>query len=609
MSVEIALALAGLGLAALIALRGVRRTIAVGLLIACGCTIFVWARVRERRGESPSTSSAQGPTRHRGAYAGSEACRACHPGEHATFMSSFHRSMTERANVTAVRAPLPARASVGDGADWALRASDDGQGVVAARGGEAPVRVRITTGSHHYQAYWRDGARPGELALLPFVYLMNEQRFVPRSAVFLTPDDAPPNALAWNASCIQCHSVAGAPRRDERGERFETEIAELGIACEACHGPSAEHVARERDPAVRYLGARGPARGLPLQPAKIEAERSTGVCAQCHSLSFPRDEAAFWDHGVTSAAPDRPWDTRILLTYEGLADPRGPRVDAPRESLFWRDGTIRIGGREANGLTLSACFTRGTGERKIACTSCHSMHAYASADDQLARGKDEGGDAACTSCHEARTFATGTHTHHAETSSGARCVACHMPKTTFALLGAIRSHRIERPSVALAEAGGRIPVCNQCHLDKSTAWTSDRLATWYGQPRTIRDDDGVPAAVRWLLSGDAAMRALASAWAGSPAAQAASGRDWLAPLLAERLDDSYAAVRFVAARSLRTLPGFGALDYDYVAPPAVRAAAKAAALARASSARRLVSPALVVTLTSQRDDRAITIAE
>ncbi|MFO0670593.1 MAG: hypothetical protein U0235_13340 [Polyangiaceae bacterium] len=67
--------------------------------------------------------------------------------------------MTERANVTAVRAPLPARASVGDGARLALRASDDGQSVVAAHGGEPPARVRITTGSHHYQAYWRDGAR------------------------------------------------------------------------------------------------------------------------------------------------------------------------------------------------------------------------------------------------------------------------------------------------------------------------------------------------------------------------------------------------------------------------------------------------------------------
>ena len=40
--------------------------------------------------------------------------------------------------------------------------------------------------------------------------------------------------------------------------------------------------------------------------------------------------------------------------------------------------------------------------------------------------------------------------------------------------------------------------------------------------------------------------------------------------LAELLDDPYSAVRFVAHRSLRTLPGFGNYDYDFLAPPAER---------------------------------------
>ena len=57
-------------------------------------------------------------------------------------------------------------------------------------------------------------------------------------------------------------------------------------------------------------------------------------------------------------------------------------------------------------------------------------------------------------------------------------------------------------------------------------------------------------------------------------AQEASGTEWMAPFLAPLLDDPYDAVRFVASRSLRALPGFGALEYDFVAPVPVRNAAQ-----------------------------------
>ena len=38
----------------------------------------------------------------------------------------------------------------------------------------------------------------------------------------------------------------------------------------------------------------------------------------------------------------------------------------------------------------------------------------------------------------------------------------------------------------------------------------------------------------------------------------------MAPFLVELLDDNYSAVRHTAIRSLRTLPGFADLAYDYV---------------------------------------------
>ena len=49
-------------------------------------------------------------------------------------------------------------------------------------------------------------------------------------------------------------------------------------------------------------------------------------------------------------------------------------------------------------------------------------------------------------------------------------------------------------------------------------------------------------------------------------AQHVSGTDWMAPHLATLLDDPYDAVRFIAGRSLRKLPGFSNFPYDFVAP-------------------------------------------
>ena len=104
------------------------------------------------------------------------------------------------------------------------------------------------------------------------------------------------------------------------------------------------------------------------------------------------------------------------------------------------------------------------------------------------------------------------------------------------------------------------------------SWTGEALARWYGQapPELGSDERSIAASLVWLLRGDAGQRAIAAQAMGWNAAQAASGTDWMAPHLATLLDDPYDAVRFIAERSLRTLPGFRDLPYDFVAPQSVR---------------------------------------
>jgi hypothetical protein len=133
-----------------------------------------------------------------------------------------------------------------------------------------------------------------------------------------------------------------------------------------------------------------------------------------------------------------------------------------------------------------------------------------------------------------------------------------MPYTTYGLLKTIRSHQVSSPSVQATLDTGRPNACNLCHLDKTLAWTAEYLDKWYGvTPPPLGDDEhSVAASLVWLLKGDAGQRAIVAQSMGWAAAQQASGTGWLTPYLALMARDSYDAVRYIAARSQRTLPPF-----------------------------------------------------
>jgi hypothetical protein len=612
-------------------------------------------------------------------YASSGACRSCHPAQYQSWHQSYHRSMTEPANGDTVRAPWQGAigwrgrsytlSRRGD-EFWATLPDPDRAAALARQGagpdaaGDVERRVVMTTGSHHYQGYWVEGARGNELWQLPIVYHFESQRFIARHDAFLHPDDDPPYFARWNSNCIQCHSVAGEPRHDLRSDRFDSRVVELGIACEACHGPGAAHAARERDPLVRLRqrgsdGADGGARDI-VNPRRLDAERASEICGQCHSYFVPRDPDGWWTSGFSKRY--RPGDdldaSRRLLEYRPGSPEQDPELDAHLESVFYPDGTVRVGGREWNGLRESACFTRGRGDHQLACTTCHRMH-DGSRDDQLIlvpnravppwpgpprpspaqREPAEPGtnghearqardDVLCKGCHTDYGVA---HSRHPEGSSGNECLACHMPRTTYALFKAIRSHRISKPSLD-PTTGAALNACNLCHQNRSLEWTSARLADWSpAAARTVR----LPAATSdasasWsalavaALSGDAAARVIAAHELGDAAARSVSGRGWQAQLLVEMLDDPYAAVRFVAQRSLRTFPGFADFAFDFDAPHALRveqqAEGRRRAAANASPGERQAEPlpldergviprAIIERLIGARDQRPIRIAE
>ena len=228
---------------------------------------------------------------------------------------------------------------------------------------------------------------------------------------------------------------------------------------------------------------------------------------------------------------------------------------------WWDDGTVLAGGREFTAMSVSGCYTRG----KISCLSCHTMHGEDPV-DQLSAGMRD--NQACTQCHSETQYTSqiSQHTFHSAESTGSSCMNCHMPHTTYALLGAIRNHGIEVPSVQSSIQYGVPNACNLCHLDTTLEWTQNRMAEWYGTDKHSLSDAqrSVSASLLWLLTGDAAQRVITAWHFGWEPARKTSGEDWLAPFQARLLEDPYGVVRYVAYDGLKRLPKFEDFRYDFL---------------------------------------------
>jgi hypothetical protein len=535
-------------------------------------------------------------------YTSSQACRACHPDQYASWHDSYHRTMTQAASPESVLAPFDGRV-VEMGHRYRLERRGDEFFAVSDDPGwqqaEVPEprderKIVLVSGFHHHQIYWYESGHGRQLGRLPFFYRIEEQRFAPFQAVFLAKDlplEFSGDAI-WNSACIRCHATSPRPGFGDF-TAMDTKVAEFGISCESCHGPGEEHVRRNRDPLRRYLmhfGDEGD--DSIVNPRRLSGPRATSVCGFCHSAHVFRDVETAREFSERGPA-FRPGDDLEEFWHVVRADePPTPIVEAnlardPNwlDDRFWPDGMVNVVGREYNAVRASPCFRGG----EFSCLSCHDMHPPADdprprkewAADQLAVGME--GNEACLGCHAELRQGLEAHTHHAPESAGSGCYDCHMPHTSWGLLKAARSHQIDSPNAATALSTGRINACNLCHMDQTLAWTAEKLEAWYGMPAPELTDPAqreVAEGLLHALRGDAAERAIAAWNMRREPVHEVAGSEWMLPVLAQLLLDPYEAVRHAASGSIRALPGFADHEFDYLAPETVRRAVAEQLLAR-----------------------------
>lgn len=553
------------------------RFVALAALVAA--PLCVWLALA--LGHDPVLEQATRPLIHRhDDYVGSAECATCHPDQHASWARTYHRTMTQRAGPESVVGAF-------DGQEVSMfggkaRPYRDGERfyMQVPGVGDAPyvAEVALTVGSRRYQQYFEKIERAGGACFrrLPLLWHIGAQRWMHLNGVFLAPDDDDwgKHASIWNENCIFCHNTGARPgivslaTRGERDQRaYDSHVGELGIACEACHGAGGAHARKHRDPLARYVAY---ARGTDdiVHPEKLDHEASSALCGQCHGqrLPFPNERIEAWlQTGPTYRPGNRLADhvTPVTRDTPSLAADQ-PHLFSDR---FWGDGTARLTAYEMQGLTQSPCYERGT----MACSSCHTMHG---GDPKGMIEPDLRGDRACLQCHQAIAKDVAAHTKHEASSSGSRCLDCHMPKMVYGILSIHRSHRVEVPDPRRDGEAGRPHACTMCHVDQTLAWSAAAMNRMWGGATAkyeapARRPDGagldVPDALASLLAGDAVQRAVYADALGRPglAHAPAAGAELRIALIAT-LFDAYPSIRWLTWHSLRRL--------EAEAPPAMQRA-------------------------------------
>jgi predicted CXXCH cytochrome family protein len=517
-------------------------------------------------------------------YLSSKNCVACHADHYDSWARTYHSRMTQEAREGSVQGDFErnnAFTYLGVDARMEKRDGRFSMTLTFADGRTQIYPIERTIGSRRIEQYVT--RQNGQYIRLPLAYDLVNRRWMSLNGSFFYPDTDNffQHQSAWDANCVFCHNVKAQPNMDS-ARRFNTEVAELGIACGACHGPAAAHAEEAVSPVTRTLWhwSKDTEKQI-VQPMKLAPDRSLMVCGHCHGQRVPEPMSRIqeilgkgdpFDAGEDLSRFYRPVTRATIIERKDKEGRDNPYSFASR---FWANGSPRLTAYEYQGLLRSKCFTGGDPAKRINCLTCHTMH---SGDPKGMITEENRTNQPCLACHQpyGPPEALAKHTGHRADSIGSQCYTCHMPRAVYGVMTFHPTHDISVPQPQLTAAEGVPNACNLCHLDKSVNWAireSKRLwPAWYRAVEPSLDGQFEMAeGPRMLFAGDALTRALAADALGGDGMMKPDAQ-WAAPYLVEAFNDNYPIVRFFAANGLAAGP-WKLPKPDYLAAAPIRQAA------------------------------------
>ncbi len=349
-------------------------------------------------------------------FVGSETCKRCHERTYLEWKTSLHSRMMRDARL-------------------------EPQAIIANFETPSDVRtftreeIDYTLGSQWKQQYLKKEGQ--DLVVLPAQYNVTTGEW---KAYF--PDD--PGKKSWFNECAGCHATGVDPEKKT--------FVEMGIACEACHGPGSNH--NEAVPGYEIPTI--------IQAARLTSAAAAQICGSCHTRG--RDRSGNYAYPVEYQI--HKGEGNLRLYFDEVSHGADP-------DYFWPSGESRHSNQQYLDWKQSQHAMVG-----VVCVTCHGVHkrrttlisAVESArlpDVTTARTRLFA-DRLCKSCHTAPQHRSAHRIH-----TYGSCVACHMPwSASIGEAGDARSHtfRFMFPEASL-KAGGidkQPNACSTCHHHKDT---------------------------------------------------------------------------------------------------------------------------------------------
>ena len=365
-------------------------------------------------GTSPPSAS-EGTVRR--GYVGDASCIPCHKTETAAYQATAHHLTSQLPSASTILGSFAKgsnRLTISspelNGSDvhlyFDMEAKNDGyyQTAIAERGSQRLTRsqrIDIVVGSGvRGQTYlwWAEN----QLFELPVSYWTDGHRWINSPGY----EDGTANyARHVDPRCLECHATyIKALSTDPQTNLYDRNSLVIGISCESCHGPGAEHVARAKNRVDKQ------SRSAILNPANFDRDRQVDQCALCHNGTTGKELLPAFSY-----LPGQPLDN-YLLPNPADAEPH-PDVHGNQVGLLKR----------------SLCYLRSPA---MTCSTCHDVHAP---ERSAASYSDR-----CLRCHQWQSCGV---SKKLGSRIAENCIDCHMPLRETNAIASVTAGKVIRTSI------------------------------------------------------------------------------------------------------------------------------------------------------------------
>jgi len=379
-------------------------------------------------------------------FVGRDTCIKCHADQATKWKGSHHDRAMDHARPDTVLADFNGTKFTSPTNHVKFTRENDRYFVetTGASGNDERHEIKYTFGYQPLQQYLVE-MQDGRLQALTVAWdtekkrwfdLYPDQKITPSDPLHWTG-----RGMNWQVMCSECHSTDVRTNFDASKNTYSSTWKDVDVGCEACHGPGSLHVSIMNN---RWLfNDRNHGTGL-VALKRASSQVVIDACGRCHV------------RGSQIQGGFQPGDSLLEFIKPEILD--GP--------AYYPDGQIRDEDFDYTSFHLSLMYHKG-----VKCTDCHDPHSA----QLLAQG-----NALCCRCHDAKRFDTPAHHFHKTTGTGAQCVECHMPATTYMQVDPRRDHSFSIPRPDRTIAQGIPNACNRCHKEKDAAWSLEAVHRWYG---------------------------------------------------------------------------------------------------------------------------------